>query len=250
MKILKYKKRNNGIYDVFLEDRKLCLFEEVILEYNLLLTKEIYEEDLEEIEKDNLFWEVYHLSLRTLKGRYRSVFSLHQFLEKMEYPVEFIDKAIQKLIEQGYLNDRNYAKSYINSQILTTNHGPLKIQKALLEQGIDPSIVEDEMMAFCDDIMRDKIKKIIEKGIKVNHSKGGVILKNKIINDLKMEGYDLFLIQNVISDYSFSVDKDVYQKEYEKLYRRYSNKYQGDKLEYIIRQKLFQKGLGGFYEES
>ena len=88
MKILKYKKRNNGIYDVFLEDRKLCLFEEVILEYNLLLTKEIYEEDLEEIEKDNLFWEVYHLSLRTLKGRYRSVFSLHQFLEKKEYPVD------------------------------------------------------------------------------------------------------------------------------------------------------------------
>ena len=44
---------------------------------------------------------------------------------------------------------------------------------------------------------------LIEKGIKTNHNRGGVVLKQKIYNDLKLAGYDISLINNIISEYSF-----------------------------------------------
>ena len=249
MRIVKYKKRTNGIYDVFLETEKICLYEEVILKYDLLLTKEIRNEDRESIEKDNLSYEVYHIALKSLQGKYRSTYDLCEFLKRKEYPISFIEDAILKLSEQGYLNDRNYTKSYIGSQIHTTNHGPSKIKKHLLEEGIDKTIVEEEMAVFDEDVQREKIMKYIEKCIKTNRKKVGAILKNKIINDLILEGYDVYLIQGIVCQYDFSVDQDIVKKEYEKLYKRYAGKYQGQQLEFVIRQKLFQKGFGSYYEE-
>ena len=42
MIIIKYKKQNNGSYNIYLEDgRILSLYEEVILKYELLLKKYI-----------------------------------------------------------------------------------------------------------------------------------------------------------------------------------------------------------------
>ena len=72
-------------------------------------------------------------------------------------------------------------------------------------------------------------------------------LPKKITNDLVMLGYDIDLINRVISDYDFSNDKDMVKKEYDKLYKRLSRKYSGNELEYKIKEKLYQKGL--YYEE-
>ena len=55
MKIIKYKKGSKGLYKVELDDgRSLALYEDVILKFNLLLTKEVLESELDDIEKYNL----------------------------------------------------------------------------------------------------------------------------------------------------------------------------------------------------
>ena len=54
MKILKYKKKRNGQYEIQLDSGKdLCLYEEVILNFSLLLKKNIDEEELDEILLSN-----------------------------------------------------------------------------------------------------------------------------------------------------------------------------------------------------
>ena len=62
MKILKYKKKSNGKYSLFLDDgREFVYYEEVILQFNLLLTKTIEEEDLLTIHNANLEYDVYYV---------------------------------------------------------------------------------------------------------------------------------------------------------------------------------------------
>lgn len=135
MKIVKYKKGARGIYKVELDDGKsLALYEDVILKYNLLLKKEILEKDLDEIYNYNLECDVYYVALNNIKARFKSIYDLEEVLKKKEYPEELIEKAIVKLINQGYLNDRCFAKSYINNQMITTNKGPYKIERELLEK--------------------------------------------------------------------------------------------------------------------
>lgn len=244
MKIIKYKKMSKGRYKIYLDnDKDIVLYEDVILKYNLLLKKEIDEELLIEIDKYNQECDVYYIALTSINNRFKSTYELKQSLLRKEYPIDLVDKAIEKLLKQGYLNDRMFARSYINNQIITTNKGPYKITKELNEKKIDSEIINEEIQIFTEEEQITKIKKLIEKGIKTNHSRGGIVLKQKIYNDLKLNGYDISMINRIISNYSFENDQDIAKKEYEKLYRKYSRKYSGSELENKIREKLYQKGL-------
>ena len=246
MKITKYKKSTNGRYIVSLEDdSKLSLYEETILEFNLLLTKNI--DDIEEITNFNMQYEAYYLALKSINSRFKSEDEVRKMLKNKEYNSEIIEFVVDKLVKQGYLNDRVFAKLYINNQIVTTSRGPLRIKKDLLDKGVSNSIIDEELVEFNEDIQLEKIDKFINKSIKSNHSRGGVILKSKIFNDLKTLGYDSSVINKIINDYDYSDNKDLYKKEYDKLYRKLSKKYEGKELEYKINERLYQKGL--YYEK-
>ena len=131
--------------------------------------------------------------------------------------------------------------------MITTNSGPYKIEKELREKKIDLDIIKEEIEVFDREEQITRIKKIIDKGIKTNHTRGGIVLKQKIYNDLKLLGYDISLINEVIITYTFEEDESIAKREYEKLYRKYSRKYSGDELKRKIREKMYLKGLS--YEE-
>lgn len=249
MKVIKYKKLANSRYKVYLEDNhELLLYEDVILKYNLLIRKDIDEKLIIEMDKYNQECDVYYVALNSIKNRFRSTYELKGILLKKEYPIDLVDRAIDKLTKQGYLNDRSYCKSFINNQMITTNNGPFKIIRELNEKKVDSNIIDEEIEVFSEEEQIPRIKKLIEKGIKTNHSRGGVVLKQKIYNDLKNLGYDISLINSVISSYEFESNKDIAKKEYDKLYKKYSRKYTGDELKYKIREKMYLKGL--VYEEE
>lgn len=248
MKILKYKKKRNGQYEIQLESGKdLCLYEEVILNFSLLLKKNIDEEELDEILLSNQEYDVYYVALKSLKNRFKSVKELRISLLKKEYPVESVESAIHKLLSQGYLDDRSFAKAYINTQMITTSKGPKKIEKELLEKGVSRDIIVDELAIFTKDEQIIKIEKIANRLVRSNRSRGGIVLRKKIIQDLHNMGYSGSIVEDVLSSIDFGDTKDIVKKETEKLYQRLSRKYSGKELEFKIKEKLYQKGL--YYED-
>ena len=244
MKIIKYKKGSKGRYKVYVEDgREFLFYEEVILKYDLLIKKEIDSDLLIEMDQYNQEWDVYYTALHLINTRLRSVYELKELLISKEYPLELVIKAIEKLKKQGYVNDLSYAKSYVNHYLISSNKGPYKIAKELRNKNIPEEMIEEALSLYSDDEQIERIHKIIDKGIKVNHSRGGIVLKQKIYQDLKELGYDISLINQVISTYSFPVPLNLVKKEYDKLYRSLSRKYKGEELERKIQEKLYAKGL-------
>lgn len=248
MKVLKYKKLTGGKYKVTLDTMDIVLYEEVILKYNLLITKEIDPLEIEKISNDNMFYEIYYVAIKSINSRIKSVYDIRMFLKKKEYPIDIIESVIDKLLEQGYLNDLIFTKSFINNQIVTTNNGPNKIRKELLDHRVDEKIIYNELESFTIDIQLEKIEKLINRFYKSNHTRGGFVLKKKITNDLLNYGYDMELIDKEINKFDFSNDKDIAKKEYEKLYRKLSKKYNGVELERKIKEKMYMRGL--VYEED
>lgn len=248
MKILKYKKKRNGQYELQLESGEvLSLYEEVILKYELLLKKKIDEKEKESILLSNQEYDVYYVALKSLKSRFKSVKDLRGLLLKKEYPQKYVEKAIDKLVQQGYLNDRSFAKAYINEQMITTSKGPRKIERELLDKGVSSSIIVEELSVFTKEEQIPKIEKVASRLIRSNRSRGGFVLRKKIIHDLQNLGYDHSIIDEVLNRLDFGDTKDIAKKEYDKLYRRLSRKYSGCELEYKIKEKLYQKGL--YYED-
>ena len=68
------------------------------------------------------------------------------------------------------------------------------------------------------------------------------MLKQKILNDFINKGYYKEDILEILNKKDLS-NNEMYDKEYNKLYKKYSKKYPEDQLEYIIKQKLYQKGF-------
>ena len=247
MKILKYKKLSSGRYKLELESCEAVeLYEETILKFELLLKKKIDDYEMIKILEYDKELDVYYVGLKILKSKFKSVKELHDYLIKKEYSYDLVDIAIEKLLKQGYLNDRSFAKSYINNQIVTTTKGPKKIELELRISKVDSNIIDEEIIVFDEETQIKKIDKIVNKMIRSNRTRGGSVLKRKIVNDLNVLGYETDIIMSVVSNYDFSNNEDIVKKEYDKLYKKLSKKYSGTELEYKIKEKLYQKGL--YYE--
>lgn len=244
MQVLKYKKKRDGKYLVsFSNGKEMEMYEEVILKYELLLKKEIDAKKILDIIAYNQECDVYYVALKYMKARLRSRLEVFDMLKRREYPLELIDKALNRLTEQGYLNDLNYASSFLHNQIITTSRGPKRVSYELEKKGISKEIIQEVMGAYNAEIELEKIEKIVRRMIASNRNKGNLLLKRKIEQELLHQGFHKQNIYTVLDSADFSDDKVLYQKEYDKLYRKLSKKYSGDALTFQIKQKLYQKGF-------
>lgn len=246
MKIIKYKKLSNNRYKIYIENNEeYIFFEDVILKYNLLITKEFNDQLKKSMDYDNSLWEIYYYSIKSLKSRFKSRTELYSLLLHKEYSSDQINIILDKLTMQGYLNDDLFCKQYINNQLITTNCGPGKIKINLEKKGVSDQIIYSNLEdIYTDDIQCEKIDKLINKFIKSNRNKGGSFLRKKIFNYLVQLGFFSNLINQEFSKFDFNLnDNKIYDNEYNKLFKKYSKKYNKEELEFIIKQKLYLKGL-------
>ena len=224
---------------------KIKVHEDLILKYELLLSKKINEKLLEAIQKENQIYEIYEVALKYINTRLRSSKELIEYLKKKGYEYDSINQVLSMLKKQGYLDEAIYASSFVHDKILMSNYGPNKIYSELEKLGIDTNIISDKISIYTKEMECERINKIIEKQIKLNHNKGASLLKRKIQTFLLSLGYTSSYINECISKYNF-YDKDVYEKEYQKILTQLSKKYSGKKLEYKLKQKLYQKGFSNY----
>ena len=125
MQIIKYTKKGSNKYELTLKDNtKLLVYTDLILEYNLLIRKNLDTNTLKEIKSANLKLDCYYKTLKYLKNT-KCTSDIKNYLK--DYPSNIVDYTIKRLTKEGYLNDNNYIKSYINTKINLSNDGYYKI---------------------------------------------------------------------------------------------------------------------------
>lgn len=247
MHIERYTKLKSGQYKLHLDNNtSILLHEDLILKHNLLIDKNINEEQIDNLLEENTSYIAYDLALNYLKVKMRSQKEIMDYLTKKGVNKALIDSAIEMLKKQGYLNDENYTKSYINDRINLSMDGPYKIKESLLKLGINENIINNNITIFDKELELDRINKIINKQVKSNHNKGNNLLKRKISDYLVNLGYTKETVISEVNKIKID-DQDIMKKEYEKLYQKLSKKYSGKELEYKIKQKLYQKGFHNEY---
>ena len=246
MIIKKYKYIGKNKYELTIDDENKIFYEDIILRYNLLLKKEITKKELESLIKENEFYEIYYKGIEILNRRKKTKKELKENLKKYYDNETQINKAIERIDKEGYINNKDYSRSYIFDSMNFKNYGPYKIKRQLLDLGVEESIIDEELKVFTKDIIDEKIKKYINKKVKTNTNKSQKSLKEKIIQTLINDGYPKEDIIRNLNDISFD-DSTIEKKEYEKLYKKLSNKYSGKELELKLKQKMYQKG---FYNKN
>lgn len=239
MKITSIKLNKNGKYVVTIDNEKYNLYQDTILKYLLFSKKKIDNTLFENIIKDNNFYDAYYKIIKFVSIRLRTENEIRKKLNTLFILKKDQDKIINKLKEQGYLNDELYIKSYINDKINLSLEGPEKVKRDLLKNGFKE---EDILKYLClfDDINEERINKIINKKLKANHNLSKKMFIVKVGNDLRNLGYTNYreILENIDFD-----DKDIYQKEYDKIYNKLIKKYPPEKADILTKQKLYTKGF-------
>ena len=120
------------MYSIFLEDGDvLVVHEDLILKYDLLLTKKISDEGKEKILAENLNYIAYSLAIKYITVRQRSRKEIIKYLSDKNVDKDIIDKTVSLLEKQKYINDVFFAESFINDKILLSLDGPYKVMKML-----------------------------------------------------------------------------------------------------------------------
>ena len=239
MKITSIKLNKNGKYVVTIDNEKYNLYQDTILKYLLFSKKEIDNTLFENIIKDNNFYDAYYKIIKFVSIRLRTENEIRKKLNTLFILKKDQDKIIDKLKEQGYLNDELYIKSYINDKINLSLEGPEKVKRELLKNGFNE---EDILKYLClfEDINEERINKIINKKLKANHNLSKKMFIVKVGNDLRNLGYTNY--REILDNIDFD-DKDIYQKEYDKIYNKLIKKYPPEKAEILTKQKLYTKGF-------
>lgn len=240
MKISKYKKLKNNIYEVTLEnDEKIKLYEDVILKEGLLLSHEIT--DLKSIVEINNKYATYNIALKYLNHHVMSIKGMQAYLTKKGYNEDDTKETIDKLIEKKYLDDAYYAKCYIADHINLSMDGPYKIIKHLEDNDISKNIYAEYLSKY-NDLWKERIDKYINKQLKTN-KKSTYFFKNKMLVNLVNLGYEKEMINDSLNHIKIDNLSELKEIEKEKIRKRLSRKYTGEELERKIREKLFQKGF-------
>ena len=94
-----------------------------------------------------------------------------------------VEKSVLKLVELGYINDKEYAVSYIMSR----KYGKQRITYNLMQKGIGRETIEEAYFSIEEEyeknIEDEKLEKAIEKNIKKE--------ENKLIQYLVRQGFSL-----------------------------------------------------------
>lgn len=202
MKIIKYEKKGNNTYKVYLENNQtITLYEDVIIKNNLLYKKEISESLLETLDIDNSKEDIYNKCVKYISVRIRSIEEIKEYLLRKGIGNDLIETTIDKLIKNNLLNNEAFTKAFVHDKLNFTTMGPYKIEQELKKHKIDANIIYQCLNDIDDTIIDNKINKQIIKLMKTSKKKQNI--RNKIYMNLLSLGYSNEMILRNINNYDF-----------------------------------------------
>ena len=190
MKIEKYEKIGTLKYRLYLDNGEIIdTYDDVILENELLLKKELDAHLYNKILIDTNLQEYYNACVKYIQTRLRSTKEIDDYLKRKQVAEEDRIFIIEKLTKKGLLNDKYFTKCFINDKLKFTNMGEYRIINELKKLNISTPIIEENKYLFNEEIIQEKINKKIEKAIKSNHKLDNYKLRNKLYNSLLRDGY-------------------------------------------------------------
>lgn len=243
MKIKKIKKLSAVKYKIEFEDREsITTYDNVILENNILLKKEIDSDLYLKLQCENGYYEIYNRAVKYIVTKLRSEKEIREYLKKYSDDNDLINKITNQLKKEKLLNEERYVKAFIEDKVNLTNYGPLKIEKELIDLDINEELIKGYLLKYDDDIFTSKIDKIIDKRVRINKKDSNYLLRQKIEKELYDLGYPKELFKEKIEHININ-ESSIVEKEIQKIYKKLSNKYSGNELKYQIKNKLYQKGF-------
>ncbi|MCD8028888.1 MAG: RecX family transcriptional regulator [Erysipelotrichaceae bacterium] len=224
----------------------LTLSKQVIDRYGLSIGQVVGREELDALKDQEQVDKAYHLALKYLTYKDYTYTNMKQKLkEKGNFDDIQIDITMELLVNKGLIDDMAYTRNYFEKST-KLGWGINKIIYNLKSQGVSPFVIDEFLVDYPVETEYDKAVEIIQKLYQENTTKPKYALIQNIKNKLFNKGFSQEIVEQATNDFDFVFPKEntmkLLNKEYERVYKRYKNRYDHRTLKSKIITFLVQKG--------
>lgn len=171
---------------------------------------EIDEEELTAFEEAAGSRRAFNSALNSLDYRDHSEKEIRAKLIR-KHGAEFVDEAVEKLIELDLINDRRYAENYARELFEHKKFGKIRIKSELIAKGIASDIASETVNSLFEDEEPDNIQRIVDIIEKKYYNRmNDEVGRKKVFSALQRMGYTFSDIREAMSEFS----DDEYYEEY------------------------------------
>lgn len=197
---IKYQKKNKDRLSIFVNGKFLIgLYDEVVLGFGLAKGKVITYDDLNSFLYEDLKIKATRKALSLLSYKPRTEREMRDKLKENEYDDEIIGVTLERLISLGYINDYDYAITYIESRLST--YGMYRIKSDLFRKGIASEIV-DRASSDCDVDQSDEIRELFAKKLKSCDGLTNEKRYNRVMSYMLRKGFDYGRINKLFEEFN------------------------------------------------
>ena len=247
---IEVQKKKQNRFNIYINDEfAFGVDEATLLKFSLTKGTELTQDTIREIEQETQYQNAYQKALHFLNFKLRTAKEVYEKLEKLEVSDEVINQVLQQLMDHGFVNDQFYAESYVRENFALQKKGPKAVMFELKKKGVNDSIIQKALAEFDEATQLDQAIKIAQKYVDRQGNAPVKTVKQKVYGFLMQRGYDLDIVQSVISELTFEKqeenEEELVMKQGERILKTLLSKYTADdsQLWYQLKGKLYQKGF-------
>lgn len=149
---LQQQKRNKDRISIFIDNEfAMGVHKDLIIDHNIYVGKEMEEDFLEEVVKDDEQKKANAYALNLLSYRMRTERELYKRMRDKEYEEDLIVNAIAELKKLGYIDDRTFTEYYVEDKHNLNKLGKNKIKQELYYKGVEKEVIDEIIEEKTDD---------------------------------------------------------------------------------------------------
>lgn len=242
------QKNNKERYNIYLNEKyAFSVDESTLIKFGLTKGKILDDFEMDEITYEDEISKAFNRALNYLSYQMRSEYEIKKKLLEAGFGESVILEAIRKLERLGFLNDETYSKALLETKKKTAKKGPKAIKQDLIKKGIDKQTQEKVLETFTYEEQLEIAMQLAEKTVRTNSKKTPSQIKQKIQEVLSRKGYSFEIIHEVLDQIDIELEDGDWEQliavQGEKIWSKYTKKYEGEILYLKFKQALYQKGF-------
>ena len=184
---------------------ELTIHEEIVLDYRLVVGKELDKQTFDAVQNSEEYQKAYSYAIGILARRMYTEKEIRRKLYGRKVADKVASDVVAKLYEVELLNDVAYARIYIENQLKIGKKSKRQILTDLYSHGVSPNIVVDLKDLFEkvpeNELIKKEIKKLYQRYLRKDLS--DFELRKRIVQALGRKGFEIDEVQR---QYEFFIE--------------------------------------------
>lgn len=198
---INYSKSKEVFEVVFEDETKLLLNYNIFEKYKVSVDMDFSEDEILEMKYFSDIERAKSRAINYISGKLKTKYEVRLKLKENGFAEDVIDKVLDILEKEEYLNDKVYCEIFIEDKKKLNGYGKNKIKSLLIQKGISKNIFEDFLNEFeYDEEFDNALKMGIKKLELLSNEEDNFKKKQKVINYLTYRGFGFDVINDVLKE--------------------------------------------------